>query len=77
MKKVNPDPVFTLFRFVGNEQWFDKGQTPKGYYLMSLPKNWVNTGKFADKKKKWFTLFKAYVNGAGYKLVELPILLRY
>lgn len=73
VKNVNPDPVFTLFRFVGNEQWFDKGQTPKGYYLMSLPKNWVDRGKFADKKKKWFALFKAYVNRAGYKLVELPI----
>lgn len=73
VRNVNPDPVFTLFRFIDDEQWNNCGQKSKGYYLMSLPKNWVNVGKFADKKRKWFAQFKAYVNGAGYKLVELPI----
>lgn len=73
VKNVNPDPVFTLFRFIDDEQWNNCGQKSKGYYLMSLPKNWINVGKFAEKKIKWFTQFKAYVNGAGYKLVELPI----
>ena len=73
VRNINPDPVFTLYRFINDEQWNNCGQKSKGYYLMSLPKNWVNVGKFADKKRKWFAQFKAYVNGAGYKLVELPI----
>lgn len=73
VRNINPDPVFTLYRFINDEQWNNCGQKSRGYYLMSLPKNWVNVGKFADKKRKWFAQFKAYVNGAGYKLVELPI----
>lgn len=73
VRNVNPDPVFTLFRFMDNEQWNNCGHKSKGYYLMSLPKDWIDVGKFAKKKRKWFAQFKAYVNGAGYKLVELPI----
>ena len=71
--QVNPDPVFTMYRNVGSEIWDSRGRKVKGYYLMSLPKNWANVGRFSEKKKKWFSVFKACVNHAGYELVELPI----
>ena len=70
---VNPDPVFTMYRNVNEEIWDSRGRKRKGYYLMSLPKNWACGGKFVAKKKQWFADFKAYVNKAGYELVELPI----
>lgn len=73
IKVVNPDPVFSLYRFIGNEIWDSKGIGTKSYYLMSLPKQWAMTGKFSKKKRFWFDKFKRYVNNAGYKLIELPI----
>ena len=48
VRNINPDPVFTLYRFINDEQWNNCGQKSKGYYLMSLHKNWVNVGKYAD-----------------------------
>lgn len=73
IKNVNPDPVFTMYRNVNKETWESSGRREKGYYLMSLPKNWANGGKFATRKKRWFIKFKKYVNQAGYELIELPI----
>lgn len=73
IKIVNPDPVFSLYRFIENEIWDSKGISTKSYYLMSLPKQWTMTGKFSKKKRSWFDKFKRNVNNAGYKLIELPI----
>lgn len=73
IKYVNPDPVFTMYRNVNKEKWDSRGRKEKGYYLMSLPKNWADGGKLAMKKKKWFAELKKYVNQAGYELIELPI----
>lgn len=73
VKIINPDPVFTMYRNIEGEVWDSRGRNEKGYYLMSLPTNWANDGRFASKKKKWFDDFKAHVHRAGYELVELPI----
>lgn len=73
VKIINPDPVFTMCRNIEGEVWDARGRKEKGYYLMSLPTNWVNGGRFVSKKKKWFDDFKAHVHRAGYELVELPI----
>ena len=73
VKIINPDPVFTMYRNIEGKVWDSRGRNEKGYYLMSLPTNWANGGRFASKKKKWFDDFKARVHRAGYELVELPI----
>ena len=71
--RVNPDPVFTMYRNVNDEIWDGRGRKEKAYYLMSLPKDWASGGKFRAKKIRWFANFKACVNMVGYELVELPI----
>lgn len=73
VQNVNPDPVHLLSRFVNDVEWESRGQKSNGYYLMSLPKDWIHEGKTISKKINWFNKFKKIVNEAGYQLVELPI----
>ena len=72
VETINPDPVITLSDFVEDVKWGSSVE-PKQYYLMSLPKDWCSYHRLAGKRRKWFDNFKALVNKAGYKLIELPI----
>lgn len=68
---LNPDPVFMLDDFV--EAPFDESVVPsKGYFLMTLPVNWVS-GRNAKKRMNWFDKLKTEVNARGLKLIELPL----
>lgn len=70
---VNPDPVMMLSDFVDDEVWDNRGIDSKRYIAMTLPVNWSKSGKMSRIRIKWFRKFKALVNDAGYKLIELPI----
>lgn len=70
---VNPDPVMMLSDFVEDEAWDGRGIESKRYIAMTLPKDWCKGGKLSGLRHKWFSRFKALVNDAGYKLVELPV----
>lgn len=67
---LNPDPVFNLYRFV-EEKWDNQGVKEKGYFLMTLPKNWAS-GKHTIRRKIWFNAFKRAVHRKGYQLIEIP-----
>lgn len=70
---LNPDPVFNLSKYVGNETWENRGLEQGKYILMTLPKNWCKEGKKRPFRKLWFWRFKRLVNKAGYQLVEFPV----
>lgn len=70
---VNPDPVIRLSEFMEKEPWVNEGIIANQYYLMTLPKNWCHGSKMDWRKRSWFRKFKKKVNGAGYKLIELPL----
>ena len=69
---VNPDPVFSLSRFVDNEEWLNLGIESKKYYLMTLPKNWATNGTTGRLRRLWFSSFTKIIHKRGYKTVELP-----
>lgn len=72
IKHINPDPVVTLYRFVGTEKWQSCGIAPKSYIVMTLPVDWTRPSRFREKRIKWFSTFKKLVNNAGLSLVQLP-----
>ena len=58
--------------FFNKEEWQNEGQSSKGYYLLSLNKNW-SIGRMGKRRLEWFLKFKRIVNASGYQLIELPI----
>lgn len=70
---INPDPVSVIDSLVDETKWKSQGLVSKKYVVMTLPTEWLNGRKLANKRKSWFLRFKKNINKAGYDLVELPL----
>lgn len=73
VRDICPDPVFSLPLSIGREEWQSQGIAARGYWLMTLPRDWGAGRLFGRRRRRWFARFKGLVNAAGYRLVELPL----
>ncbi len=69
---INPDPVFIL-SLGEEERWESYGEQPKGYVVVTLPKNWTAGRRQGLEHKLWFLRLKRCVHRRGLRLIELPL----
>lgn len=65
---LNPDPVFCLGQYLGDDDAFEQSRQISGspYILYTLPKN-------LSYMTSWFKKFKKKANKHGYMMIELPL----